>query len=114
MAIAVYFTFTGLTATSYDECIKRLKKAGAGHPPGRSHHSAFGPPDKLMVYDVWTSQAAFERFGKTLMPILDALSVKPNAPELMPIHKVITPPAKATGRAGKVTRKAKRPVSKKK
>ena len=110
MAIGVYFTFTGLNAASYDECIKRLKKAGAGHPPGRSHHSAFGPPDRLMVYDVWSSQAAFERFGKTLMPILDALGVKPDAPQLMPIHKVITPPAKKAAPA----RKAKRSASKKK
>jgi hypothetical protein len=30
----------------------------------------FNRYDKLMVFDVWTSQAAFDKFGKTLMPIL--------------------------------------------
>lgn len=108
MAIGVYFNFTGLTTASYDECIKRLKTAGAGHPSGRSYHCAFGPPEKLMVYDVWSSQSAFERFGKTLMPILDALGVKPDAPAIMPVHRVITPPAKTALQAGKTTRKTKR------
>jgi hypothetical protein len=91
MAIGVYFTFTGLNTVTYNECVKKLRQAGAGHPVGRSYHSAFGPPDKLMVFDVWSSQAAFEKFGKTLMPILEAHNVKPNPPELMPVHNVITP-----------------------
>ena len=38
MAIGVYFGFTGLDAAKYAECLKRLKKAGAGHPAGRSYH----------------------------------------------------------------------------
>ena len=95
MAIGVYFSFTGLNTTNYGEAIKRLRQAGAGHPAGRSFHSSFGSPDKLMVFDVWSSQAAFERFGKTLMPILASLGAKPNPPELTPIHKVITPPVPA-------------------
>jgi hypothetical protein len=93
MAIGVYFSFTGLNAATYAECIKLLRKAGAGHPAGRSYHSSFGPPDKLMVFDVWTSQTAFDKFGRTLMPILQQLGVAPNPPDIMAIHKVITPPA---------------------
>ena|SRR5664279_2230060 len=92
MAIGVYFTFTGMSATNYAEALKRLRQAGAGHPAGRSFHSSFGAPDKLMVFDIWSSQAAFDKFGKTLMPILASLGIKPNPPDLMPIHKVITPP----------------------
>jgi hypothetical protein len=105
MAIGVYFTFTGLNATTYGEAIKLLRQAGASHPAGRSYHSSFGPPDKLMVFDVWSSQAAFERFGKTLMPILASLGVKPSPPELMPIHKVITPPAVPAKRKTKARKK---------
>jgi hypothetical protein len=105
MAIGVYFTFTGLNATSYTETIKRLKQAGAGHPAGRSYHSSFGAPDKLMVFDVWSSQAAFEKFGKTLMPILESLGVKPNPPELMPIQRVITPPRAPAKRKTKARKK---------
>ena len=64
MAIGIYFTPAAVTAAKYDECIKLLKKAGAGNPAGRSYHAAFGPKDKLMVFDVWTSPAAFDKFGE--------------------------------------------------
>jgi hypothetical protein len=105
MAIGVYFTFTGLDTTSYAECVKRLRLAGAGHPPGRSYHSSFGAPDKLMVFDVWSSKVAFDKFGKTLMPILESLGVQPNPPELMPINKVITPPGVTAKRTKKPSKK---------
>ena len=78
-----------VSAAKYDECIKLLKKAGAGNPAGRSYHAAFGPKDNLRVFDVWTSQAAFDRFGKTLMPILQQLGIDPGQPTVMPVHKVI-------------------------
>ena len=94
MAIAIYFSPAAVSAAKYDECIKLLKKAGAGNPAGRSYHSAFGPSDKLMVFEVWTSQAAFEKFGKTLMPILQQLGIDPGPPMVMPMHKAILPPAK--------------------
>ena len=98
MAIGIYFSPAALQAEKYDECIRLLKKAGAGNPAGRSYHAAFGTKDKLMVFEVWTSQAAFDRFGKTLMPILQQLGVDPGQPMVMPIHKVIVPAAKASPR----------------
>ena len=75
MAIGIYFSPPAMSAAKYDECIRLLKKAGAGNPAGRSYHAAFGPQDKLMVFDVWTSQAAFDKFGKTLTPILQQLGI---------------------------------------
>jgi len=95
MALGVYFAPASMSATQYDKCIKALRKAGAAHPTGRTYHSAFGPPDKLQVFDVWTSQAAFDKFGKTLLPILAELGVDPGKPAVMPIHNVITRPAVA-------------------
>ena len=94
MAIGIYFSAAGMSAAKYDECIKLLKKAGAGNPPGRSYHSCFGPKDNLMVFDVWSSQAAFDKFGKTLMPILQQVGIDPGTPAVMPVHKVIVPAAK--------------------
>jgi hypothetical protein len=94
MAIGIYFSPAAMSAAKYDECIKLLRKAGAGNPPGRSYHASFGPNDKLMVFDVWTSQAAFDKFGKTLMPILQQLGIDPGQPSVMPVHKVIIPAAK--------------------
>ena len=94
MAIGIYFSPAALSAAKYEECIKLLKKVGAGNPAGRSYHAAFGPKDKLMVFDVWTSQAAFDKFGKTLMPILQQLGIDTGPPAVMPVHKVIVPAAK--------------------
>lgn len=94
MALAFYFApRTPMSARQYDECVKRLRKAGAGHPPGRVYHACFGSPENLAVFDVWTSQAAFEAFGQTLMPIMQQLGADPGQPSVMPLHNVIVPPA---------------------
>ena len=110
MAIGIYFSPAALSAEKYDECIKLLKKAGAGNPAGRSYHASFGPKDKLMVFDVWTSQAAFDKFGKTLMPILQQIGIDSGQPVVMPIHKVIVPAAKAAP----TKKRAKAPARRKK
>ena len=94
MALAFYFSpIPVMSAQAYDECIKRLKKAGAGHPPGRVYHACFGTNDGVNVFDVWTSQAAFEKFGQTLMPIMNDLRIDPGQPRVMQVHNVIVPPA---------------------
>jgi hypothetical protein len=89
MAIGVYFSPAAMSAAKYDECIALLRKAGAGHPSGRTHHACFGSSDKLSVFDVWTSQAAFDKFGKTLMPILAEIGVDPGQPSVVPMHNVL-------------------------
>src|ERR1017187_2122207 len=99
MAIGIYFSPAAVSAAKYDECIKLLKKAGAGNPAGRSYHAAFGPQDKRMGFEVWSSQAAFDKFGKTLMPILQQLGIDPGTPTVMQMHKVIVPAPKVTSPA---------------
>jgi hypothetical protein len=108
MAIGIYFAPAAMSAEKYDECIRLLKKAGAGNPAGRSYHAAFGPKDKLMVFDVWTSQAAFDKFGKTLMPILQQIGLDPGQPAVMPMHKVMVPAAKVTPAKKKAKAPARR------
>jgi hypothetical protein len=106
MALGFYYSpKPPMSAQKYDECIKRLKKAGAGHPRGRVYHASFGSPDNLAVFDIWASQAAADKFGKTLMPILQELSIDPGQPMVMPIHSVIVPP--------KAKPAAKKPAAKK-
>ncbi len=114
MAIGIYFSPAALSAAKYDECIKLLKKAGAGHPAGRSYHGAFGPKDKLMVFEIWTSQAAFDKFGKTLMPILQQLGIDPGQPAVMQVHKVIMPAAKivSPAKSAPPAKKGKTPARK--
>jgi hypothetical protein len=89
MSLAVYFHPENMSAKQYDEIIKKLEAAGHGSPKGRSHHSAFGPADRLMVYDVWDSQADFDAFGAALMPVLAEAGVDPGQPEVMPVHNLI-------------------------
>jgi hypothetical protein len=43
---------------------------------------SFGSEDQLKVFEVWESQAAFEEFGKSLMPILQQLGIDPGVPAL--------------------------------
>jgi hypothetical protein len=43
MAIGIYFAPRATSVSKYEKCIKLLRQAGAGHPPGRSYHAAFRP-----------------------------------------------------------------------
>jgi hypothetical protein len=89
MALGIYFKPTALSAAKYDEVIRELDAAGAGHPAGRLHHSCFGPDGNLMVYEVWESQQAFEDFGQVLMPILQKTGIDPGTPDVMPVHNMV-------------------------
>jgi hypothetical protein len=89
MAIGMYFHPESMTTAQYDDIMKRLDAAGQARPTGRLHHSCFGPADKLMVYDVWSSQEEFDTFGETLMPILQQVGVDPGQPDVMPIHNMV-------------------------
>ena len=42
-----------------------------------------------MVFEVWDSQADFDAFGVTLMPILARNGINPGQPDIMPIHNFI-------------------------
>jgi hypothetical protein len=114
MAVGIYVALSGMTVDKYKESSQLLKQAGAAHPPGRTFHVAFGPSDKLMVFDVWSSQAAFDKFGKTLLPILQQLGIDPGQPAVADIHKVIRPPAKRPKKKKRASAKrAKRGAKKK-
>jgi hypothetical protein len=90
MAIGIYFNPASMTAAQYDETIRRLDAAGAGRPAGRLHHACFGSGDKLQVFDIWESQQDFDRFGQTLMPILQEIGLDPGQPTVEPVHNLIT------------------------
>lgn len=89
MAIGIYFNPESMNAAQYDDTIKRLEAAGAGKPAGRLYHACFGSGDKLQVFDIWDSQAAFDKFGETLMPILQQVGLDPGQPMIEPIHNTI-------------------------
>jgi hypothetical protein len=89
MALGFYFAPGSFTKAQYDEAIRRLDAADAGAPEGRAYHVAMETNGVIQVFDVWESQAAFEAFGKTLMPILSELGVDPGEPMVSPVHNVI-------------------------
>jgi hypothetical protein len=89
MAIGVYFSPESMDRAKYDECMRKLEAAGAAAPKGRSYHSCFGEGDKLMVFDIWDSQADFEAFGATLMPILASIPIDPGQPDIMQIVNIV-------------------------
>lgn len=89
MAIGIYVNPTSMTAAQYDDIIGRLDAAGAGKPAGRLYHACFGSGDKLQVFDIWESQQAFDKFGETLMPILQEIGLDAGQPMAEPVHNVI-------------------------
>jgi hypothetical protein len=89
MPFVVRFVPKSMSSQQYDDVINRLNAAGAGAPQGRLFHVAFGSSDALRVSDIWDTQENFERFGQTLMPILQEAGVDPGTPELIETHSII-------------------------
>ena len=89
MAFVFRFAPQGFTAAKYDEVIKRLEEAGAGTPAGRLYHVCFGDRENLNVSDIWDSMENFEKFGQTLIPIMQGLGVDPGEPEIVEVYNTI-------------------------
>ena len=90
MALGFYFKPQSFPKERYDEGVRRLEQAGAGSPPGRSHHFAWvGQDGNVEVFDVWESQESFEKFGETLIPIMNELGSDPGEPAVVEIHNMI-------------------------
>jgi hypothetical protein len=66
------------------------EEAGAGAPDGRISHVALETDGEIQVFDVWESQAAFDAFGATLIPILTAAGIELNEPMVARVHNEIT------------------------
>jgi hypothetical protein len=89
MAISIYINSPSMTAAQYDDIVGRLEAAGAGKPAGRLYHACFGSGDKLQVFDIWESQQAFDKFGETLMPIVQEVGLDSIQPMIEPVHNLI-------------------------
>jgi hypothetical protein len=89
MALGFYITGTGFTQEKYDVTTVQLEEAGAGAPEGRISHVALETGGEIQVFDIWESQEAFEAFGATLVPILNAAGIELNEPMVARIHNEI-------------------------
>ena len=89
MAIGIYFANSKFPADKYQEALSQLEAAGAGAPEGRTYHVALETDGEINVFDIWESQATFDAFGATLMPIMTALGVDPGTPMIATVHNII-------------------------
>jgi hypothetical protein len=89
MALGFYITGTGFTPEKYDTTTTQLAEAGAGAPEGRISHVALESGGEIQVFDIWESREAFEAFGQTLMPILNAAGIELNEPMVASVHNEI-------------------------
>jgi hypothetical protein len=89
MALGIYITATGFTQEKYDRTTAQIEEAGAGAPEGRLSHVALETNGEIQVFDIWESQAAFDAFGATLIPILTAAGIELNEPMVARIHNEI-------------------------
>ncbi len=89
MALGIYFVHEGFTPEKYTSAIRQLEAAGAGSPKGRTFHCALETDGAIQVFDIWESQADFDAFGPTLMPILTELGVGLKEPMVATVHNVI-------------------------
>jgi hypothetical protein len=89
MALGIYFMHGGFTPEKYGEAIKKLEAGGAGSPKGRTYHVALESNGEIQVFDIWESQADFDAFGATLMPILGELGIELGEPMVATVHNVI-------------------------
>jgi hypothetical protein len=89
MALGIYFSHQGLTPEIYKKVIAQLDEAGSGSPKGRTLHVALESNGEVEVFDIWESQADFDAFGTTLVPILTGLGVQLGEPMVATVHNVL-------------------------
>ena len=96
MPVVAVFQSPSFTQELYEESVRRLTRGG-GRPAspddwpveGLLAHTAGQGESGFRVVDVWESEEAFERFGATLMPILQDIGVE-GQPEFYPAHTFVS------------------------
>jgi hypothetical protein len=53
------------------------------------YHVAMEADGLIQVFDVWESEASFQAFGETLLPIMKDLGVDAGQPQVSPVHNLI-------------------------
>ncbi len=95
MAIVLVHQGPGLTKESYEEAVRRLTGKTRLESPadwpveGLLVHAAGEAKGGFRVVDVWESEEAVQRFGETLIPILQEVGVEAQ-PEMYPAHTFVS------------------------
>jgi len=67
----------------------RSMRPDKAHLTDASTTSLSKPTERFQVFDIWESQAAFDAFGETLLPILTGAGIGLNPPMVATVHNVI-------------------------
>ena len=96
MAVVAVFQSPSLTQEKYEQSVVRVSggksrmEAPSDWPvEGLLAHIAGDGENGFRVIDVWESEEAFNRFGETLMPILEEVGVE-GRPEVYPAHTFVS------------------------
>ena len=89
MSVLIRFAPASLTATQYDESIRKLEEAGVFPPDGLDYHLCFGTDGNLRVSEIWDSREQLNAFGEQLMPVLSEVGIDPGQPEVMEVHNIV-------------------------
>jgi hypothetical protein len=95
MAIVAVFQSPSFTQEQYDETVRRLvgkdrmESASDWPADGLLAHIAGQGENGFRVVDVWASEEGFNRFGETLMPIIQELGIEVQ-PEIYPAHAFVS------------------------
>lgn len=96
MAVVLVHQGAGLTKESYEESVRKVTggKSRVESPSdwpveGLLAHVAGEGESGFRVVDVWESEEAAQRFGETLIPILQEVGVNAK-PEIYPAHTFVS------------------------
>jgi hypothetical protein len=90
VAIGIYIRPESMTVDQYNQIMQKLTAVLGPAPAGRLDHVCFGTGKNLAVFDVWESQESFDKFGETLMPILDQMGLNMGQPSIEPVVNIVT------------------------
>ena len=95
MPIVAVFEGPALTQKVYEQSVRKvtggksLETPGDWPVEGLLVHAAGQGKNSFRVVDVWESEAAFQRFGETIVPILKELGVDIE-PDVYPTHTFVS------------------------
>jgi hypothetical protein len=96
MPVVAVFQAPGFTQEQYEASVEKVTggKSRVESPAdwpveGLLAHIAGQGESGFRVVDVWESEEAFQRFGETLMPILQELGVE-GAPDIYATHSFVS------------------------
>ena len=82
----VQFNIPGMTEKQYDQVWDELRRVGQSNPTGLIYHVSTFQGKNCVVCDTWESTEAFDRFSKTLIPILNKLGIREVQPKISPVY----------------------------